>query len=118
MEMLKKNAINMKFVEEEIVIDVKFVDTCIGSRMIVDSGAPLSIVSSRWLKRYIEEAKVDEYVLEYKNCVTRFRLRKILYVSTSGVKFPIVKKVDNNDFIKREITANIIDSEEVSFLCG
>ena len=27
-------------------------------------------------------------------------------------------RVENNDFIKRGITANIIDSEEVSFLCG
>ena len=101
MEMLKKNPINMKFVEEEIVIDVKFMNTCIGSRMIVDSGAPLSIVSSRWLKRYIEEAKVDENVLEYKNCVRRFRLGKTLYLSTSEITFPIVIKVDNNYFIKR-----------------
>ena len=51
--MLKINPINMKFVEEEIVIDVKFVDTSIGSRMILDSEVSLSFVSSRWLKRYI-----------------------------------------------------------------
>ena len=50
MEMLKKSPVNMKFVEEEIIVDVKFVDVNIGTRIIVDSGAPLSIVSSNWLK--------------------------------------------------------------------
>ena len=42
----------MKFVEEDIIVDVKFVDASNGMRMIVDSGAPLSIVSSTWSKRY------------------------------------------------------------------
>ena len=27
-------------------------------------------------------------------------------------------KTDGNDFIKREVTANVIDSDEVNFLCG
>ena len=45
MEMLRKSLINMKFVEEEIVINVKFVDVRGGTRMIVDSRAPLSLVS-------------------------------------------------------------------------
>ena len=35
LEMLKKNPINMKFVEEEIVIDVTFMDASIGLRYIV-----------------------------------------------------------------------------------
>ena len=60
MEMLKKRPINMKFVEEEIVVDIKFVDTRKGTRMIVDSGAPLSLVSLSWLKSYQEENQVDD----------------------------------------------------------
>ena len=40
-EMPKKNPVNMKYVEEEIIVDVKFVDANIGTRMIIDSGAPL-----------------------------------------------------------------------------
>ena len=27
-------------------------------------------------------------------------------------------KTDKNDFIKREITANVIESDKVNFLCG
>ena len=36
MEILKKSPVNMKFVEEEIIVDVKYVDAGIGSRMIVN----------------------------------------------------------------------------------
>ena len=53
MEMLNKSPVNMKFVEEEMTVDFKFVDASIGTRMIVDSGAPLSIVSSSWLQKKI-----------------------------------------------------------------
>ena len=60
LEMLKKNPTNMKYVEEEIVIDVKFVDKNTGMRMIVDSGAPLSLVSSNWLKDYLLDTGVEE----------------------------------------------------------
>ena len=118
LEMITKNLVNVKFVEEEIVIDVKFVDETRGSKMIVDSGAPLSIVSERWLKRYIEEKVVNEKDLEYKNCVRRFRMGKNVYVSTKEVRFPIVVKVEGDDYIKREVTANIIEKEEELFLCG
>ena len=60
MEMLKKNPVNMNFIEEEIIIKVKFEDVNIRTRMIIDRGAPLSTVSSNWLKRYVEENKVDD----------------------------------------------------------
>ena len=32
--------------------------------------------------------------------------------------FPVVLKMDVNHFVKRYIVANVIDSEEVNFLCG
>ena len=58
----------MKFVEEKIVIFVIFLDATIGSIFIVNSEAPSSIMSDRWLKRYIKEAWVDENILEWENC--------------------------------------------------
>merc|ERR1711984_34629 len=57
-EMLKKVTINTQFVEEEIFIDVKYVQKETDNSMIIDSGAPVSLLSSTWLKNYIEEAKV------------------------------------------------------------
>ena len=34
------------------------------------------------------------------------------------MKFLVVIKTDKDDLIKREITAKVIDSKEVNFLCG
>ena len=117
-DMITNKLVNVKFVEEEIVIDVKFVDETRGLKMIVDSGAPLSIVSERWFKRYIEEKAVDERELKYKHCVRRFRMGKNVYMSRKEIRFQIVIRVENDDYIKREMTANIIENEEELFLCG
>ena len=58
-EMVKKLTISTKYVEEEIFIDVKYVEKEIENLMIVDSGAPVSLMSSAWLNNYLKEAKVD-----------------------------------------------------------
>ena len=39
-------------------------------------------------------------------------------MSKEKVCFPVVLKTDKGDLIQREVTANIIESEEVTFLCG
>ena len=66
------------------MVDVKFVDTRKGTRMIVDSGAPLSLVSLSWLKRYQEEKQVGNSEMKYRNCVQRFRLGKTIYKHKRG----------------------------------
>ena len=38
-------------------------------------------------------------------------------MSIKEVKFPFIIKVDNGDYIKREIIANVIEKEEDLFLC-
>ena len=58
-EMVKKLTINTKYVEEEIFIDVKYVEKDIENMMIIDSGAPVSLMSSVWFNNYLKEAKVD-----------------------------------------------------------
>ena len=58
-EMMKKITINTKFIEEEIVIDVKYVEKDIENMMVLDSGAPVSLMSSAWFNNYLKEAKVD-----------------------------------------------------------
>merc|ERR1712105_96240 len=107
-EMLKKATINTKFVEEEIFIDVKYVEKEIENTMIIDSGAPVSLMSSNWFNNYIKEAKVDNEQIKKSSSNRRFRLGKTPYISTEKVTFPIVMKSDN-DFIKRNVTANIIE---------
>ena len=39
-----------------------------GFKMIVDIGAPLSIVSNKWLEKYIDEMKVDREDIEKRSC--------------------------------------------------
>ena len=117
-EMLKQVTINTQFVEEEIVINVKYVEKEIDNDMIIDSGAPVSLMSSTWFANYIEEAKVENEEILRNSNNRRFILGKTPYVSTKKVTFPVVMKTDGNEFIKREVTANIIESNEVNFLCG
>ena len=117
-EMMKKLTINPKFVEEEIVIDVKYVEKDTENMLVIESGVPVSLVSSAWFQQYLREAKVDNEEVKKSNSYRRFRLGKTLYVSGEKVQFPVVMKTDKNDFIKREVIANVIDSDKVTFLCG
>ena len=45
LELQKKNLIMMKFVEDKIIVFIKFIDRTVGNYMFIDSGAPLSLVS-------------------------------------------------------------------------
>merc|ERR1712030_140420 len=86
--------------------------------MIIDSGAPVSLMSSAWLANYIEEAKVFNEDITKSSSNRRFRLGKTPYISTEKVTFPVMIKTDDDDFMKRRVTANVIQSNEVNFLCG
>ena len=65
-EMLKKIPAIIKFLKEEIIVDVKLMSATRWLKIIVDRGAPFSKVSEKWLKKYIEEKAVMEKDLEYK----------------------------------------------------
>ena len=95
--------------EEEIFIDVKYVQKELENSMIIDSGAPVSLISSTWLKNYIEEAKVEDESVLKTSSNRRFRLGKTPYISTQKVTFPVVMKTDDDDLIKRDVTANVIE---------
>ena len=59
--------------EEEIIIDVKYVSAGSEKMMFVDSGAPLSIVSSRWLEGYLRVAKGSNEDVKKRIYARRFR---------------------------------------------
>ena len=40
------------------------------------------------------------------------------YLSEVEIRFPIVLKTDNGDYMKREVTVYIIDADRVNFLLG
>ena len=57
LEILKKNTINNEFAEEEMKINIKYVEKDKENMMLIDSGAPVSIGSSAWFKEYLKENK-------------------------------------------------------------
>ena len=75
-----------------IVINIKFVDENFGMKMIVNSAAPLSLVSADWLKKYVRDTEVEDNELEWMSCLRQFRLGENVYESSSMVSFPIVIK--------------------------
>ena len=61
---------------------------------------------------------MDEENVKRQSCARRFRLRRAVYLSEMEVTIPVVLKTDANYFVKRDIVANVISSDEVNFLCG
>ena len=59
-EMLKGKFVNTQFVEEEVIVHVKFMNAGAPRIMLIDSGAPKSIVSKEWIAGYLKDVKVSE----------------------------------------------------------
>ena len=78
--------------------------------MLIDSGAPKSIVSKKWFAEYMKEAKVNEDEVKRRKCARRFRMGKTVYLSEEEVTFAVVIRTDEGDFVKREVVASVIDS--------
>ena len=67
-KMLKKCPVVTKFFEEEIVIDVKFMDGDIVEHMLINSGTSIFLVSLSRLMNYLKEAKVKDSDVK-RSCV-------------------------------------------------
>ena len=53
-------AVSTKYVEEEIVIDIKFIEKDVENTMVIDSRAPIFLVNKAWFEKNMEVAKIDE----------------------------------------------------------
>ena len=71
--------------------------------MIVDSGAPMSIVSDKCLDKYIEGMKVDREEIEKKICLKKFRFGENVYISIKEVMLPLIIRVQDGTYIMRRI---------------
>ena len=49
--------------------------------------------------------KVSEDEIEKKSCCRCFRMGETTYLSEVEIRFPVVLKTDNGDYMKREVTA-------------
>ena len=115
---MKGKVISGHFVEEEVVIDVNYLNDGAARMMLVDCGAPKPVVSTGWIEGYLKDMKVDESDIERKSCCRRFRMGDTMYLSEIEIRFPIVLKTDEGEYIKRRVTAYIIEAERVNFLLG
>ena len=101
-----------------MIVDVKFMNAGTPRMMLIDSGAPKSVVSKEWIEGYLKDMKVSEDEIEKKSCCRHFRMGETTYLSEVEIRFPVVLKTDNGDYMKREVTAYIIDAYRVNFLLG
>ena len=62
------------------------------SNMIIDSEAPVSIVSQVWINCYLKDTKVDESDVRKLSCTRRFILGITLYLSEIDMTFLVVLK--------------------------
>ena len=106
-EMLKGKFVNTQFVEEEVIVDVKFMNAGAPRMMLIDSGAPKSVVSKEWIEGYLKDVKVSEEDIQKKSCYRCFKMGETTYLSEVEITFPIVLKNDIGDYIKRELAAHI-----------
>ena len=63
------------FFEEENFIDTMLIVGDISILMIIDSGAPISLISHAWIELHLKEANVDDN--EIKRCSSERRFRFI-----------------------------------------
>ena len=117
-EILKGKVINGHFVEEEVVIDVNLINEGKARMMLVDCGAPKSVVSREWIEGYLKDMKVDESEIKRRSCYRRFRMGETTYLSEVEITFPIVLKTEDGEYMRRIVIAYIINAERVNFLLG
>ena len=86
--------------------------------IIVDIGAPVSLVGKEWIERYLREHEIDLESLHMEKCEQMFRFGPSKkYVSKEMVELPmLVKMTDGNEDVLK-IAAYIVDAE-VPFLVG
>ena len=86
--------------------------------MIVDSGAPVSIATSKWMERYLKEMEVKKDEITEKKCNRRFKMGENIYLSDKEITLPVRMKTDDHDFIMKMVTVSVVDREDELFLCG
>ena len=76
LDKLKKTKVNCvnHFVEEEYEVNVRFVNEAKGMQMIVDSGAPVSIATSKCMEKYLKNMEVRKDEITENECKRKFRM--------------------------------------------
>ena len=118
---LKQKAVNVALVEEEEVEvkDVFFAeDKEKTDMMILDLGAPYSLVGKEWMSKYMKEQGMDIGDLEKKECCKKFCFGPgKIYVSEVQYKVPFVVKSLDDEEVVLEVDVYEVPAP-VPLLCG
>ena len=112
----KANFVN-HFVEEEYEVNVRFVDEAKGMQMIVNSGALVSISTSKLKEKYLKYLEVKKDEITENDCKRKFKMGDDSYLSNREKMLPVRIKTENDGYIRRMITVSIVDREDELFLC-
>ena len=119
---LKKRPLNVAIVEQEEVevSNVFFTDEekQKNDLMIVDLGAPCSLVGKRWLETYVAGHGIEVADLKMERCLKKFRFGPgKIYVSEAVRVIPVVMKMADETEVTLEIKVYEVDAS-VPMLCG
>ena len=85
--------------------------------MVVDCGAPKTLIGERYLKLYTRKHNLEDSDLEKTTCKQRFKFGPSqVYVSTEKARIPIIMKVKDG-YTEKIVDAFVIQAE-VPFLLG
>ena len=76
---------------------MRYVDEMEGLKMIVESGAPMLIVSVGWLENYLREMGVDKKDVQEKRCKRRFKFGERVYNIEKEVTMPKLMQDENGE---------------------
>merc|ERR1712240_8176 len=71
------------FVEEEYIMNARYVNEAKGIQMIVDSGAPVLIATSKWMEKYLKEMEVNKDEITERKCNRKFKIGEDLMKITN-----------------------------------
>ena len=125
-KIIDEKVINSKFVETDFVevdwsnekLNIYFTkDIQDPNEMVVDCGAPKSLIGEKYLNEYLKSNYCDNDEIERFPCKQKFKFGPSqIYVSTETAKIPIILK-DRNIFAKHFVEAYVIQAD-VPFLLG
>ena len=104
----KANCVN-HFVEEEYKVNVRFVDENKGMQIIVDSGTPVSIATSKWIEKCLKDMEVKKDEIMERECNRKFEMGENIYLINKEIKLPVRMKTENDDYIRKMVTVNIVN---------
>ena len=93
-------------------------DEAKGKQIIVDSGTPVSIETSKWMEKYLKDMEVKKDEITEKECNRKFKMGENIYLSNREIMLPVRMKTENDDYIRKMVIASIVNREDELFLCG